>query len=167
MIRQALFIAFVLCVSAVAQTTKPETVTRVYDVRDMLVSIPNFPYMGEIGLPQMHDRRGGGGGGGGSMFVGSDGQAKSAEQLDKERFDKVQEIIGVIQTTVEPDTWSEGQPGNVRELSGQLIITQTPRAHELVGSLMKQLRENTGMVRVQADWVVLTPGSRGRACHAC
>jgi hypothetical protein len=92
------------------------------------------------------------------MFIGSDGQtAKSSEQVEKERFERVQGIIDVIQTNVEPDTWSEGQPGTVRELTGQLIITQTPRAHELVGSLLKQLRFNAGLVRVQADWVVLTP----------
>lgn len=75
------------------------------------------------------------------------------------RQERVDEVVQLLKETIAPETWREngGTIGAVREIGGQLIITQTQENHGHIGSLLGQLRQDSGVVRVQAHWVLLTP----------
>ena len=147
-----LMIVFLILVSAqlvvaqpgnapVAQEERPpELVTRVYDITDMLWQKSDYPVESE---PSQVD-----------MFNGP-ASRPSRDQV-------VEDFVGLIQDTIDSDTWKEngGSFGSIRELSGQVIITQTADAHKRIASLIQQLRENKGrMVVVRAYWLLLDPAS--------
>jgi hypothetical protein len=164
--RATLFVAFVVAVSSLVasparaqqQPVRPAgTITRVYDIRDLIMDIRDFPFSGEIGLPA-DASSGGGGGGGQSLFGGAQAEAHE-DRKEQTRGQRAQDLLRLITETVEPGSWRDagGATGSVRELAGMLIITQTKEAQEAIASLLKQLRESNGAVRVQADWVLLNP----------
>jgi hypothetical protein len=125
----------------------------VYDVRDLLVRIPDYPYKGEFGVPA--DR---------SMVVVADHPGAASSEPKKSpptQQDLAASLMDLIKEAIAPETWrdSGGKLGAVRELNGQLIVTQTLANHKLVENLLSQLRQTRGrMVRVQARWLLLTPG---------
>jgi beta-lactamase regulating signal transducer with metallopeptidase domain len=99
------------------------TLTKVYDIRDLTIEIPEWAPAGEVAArpkPQPSTQPG----------------PTLTEQ-----------IISLIQETVVPDAWRDagGTVGAIRELSGQLIITATPQMHEDICKLLAMLREGHGM----------------------
>jgi hypothetical protein len=90
----------------------------------------------------------------GTGMSGGSGEASTTrEQL-------VEQILTLIKETVDPDSWRDngGTVGAVRELQGQLIVTQNKVNHAALASLFKQLRERSArMVTVRANWVLLSP----------
>ena len=77
----------------------------------------------------------GGGGGGGGAGGNAAGQPT--------RQDLVDSIVKLIEDTVSTDSWKDngGTVGSLRELSGQLIVTQTPENQRNLVKLLEQLRE--------------------------
>ena len=75
----------------------------------------------------------------------------------KSREDRVAEITSLIQETVAPDSWREagGTVGSVRELSGQLIVSQTPENQRQLRGLLEQLRE-TRAIQITVETRFLT-----------
>jgi hypothetical protein len=159
--KKHLWIIVVVIVSSVAmsfaQTTKPargkaqekeETYTRVYDIRDLLLSIRDFPFIGTMGMPEESAR-----------IVAMPDEQPASTRPAPAREQLVKDVIALITETVDPDSWRDagGITGSIRELSGQLIITQSASAHNMIFSLFSQLRETNGTVRVRADWVMLSP----------
>src|SRR5439155_2391569 len=69
----------------------------------------------------------------------------------------VEEITALITQTVAPDSWRDagGTIGSVRELQGQLIVTQTPENQRLLQGLLEQLRE-TRAIQVTVETRFLT-----------
>jgi uncharacterized coiled-coil protein SlyX len=52
------------------------------------------------------------------------------------------QLIQTIRTTVMPDSWKpEGTVGTITEQNGQLVITQSLRAHAAIAELLKKLRK--------------------------
>ena len=134
--------------------------TRVYDIRDLIMDIRDFPFTGAIGMPVEEGAMGGGGGGGGqSLFGGGQGAEEHKERKELSRQERAEQLKQLIMETVEPGSWREagGAVGSIREVSGMLIVTQTKAAHALIADVFRQLRETNGAVRVQADWVLLKP----------
>jgi hypothetical protein len=128
---------------------KHDVMTRVYDVRDLLVQIPDYPYKGELGVPV--DKS--------VVVVGDTAPSTQPHRTSKEEL--ADNLISLIKDTVSPDSWRDngGTEGAIRELGGQLIVTQTLENQKFLESLLSQLRETNGrMVRVQARWLLLTPG---------
>ena len=104
--------------------------TRVYDIRDLIINIPDFTDAPDFNITQANTGgggRGGGGGGGQSLFGGGGGGGRN-EQAGPTRQELVDSIIKLIQDTVANESWKDngGTVGSLRELSGQLIVTQTP-----------------------------------------
>jgi hypothetical protein len=82
------------------------TLTRVYDVRDLIgTSAGPFP------------------------LVGAATGAAPPPVLPRTDPAKLSRLVGKIQA-IEPDTWRDN--GSVRELQGQLIVTQTPWAQRVI-----------------------------------
>ncbi len=60
-----------------------------------------------------------------------------------ERMDKIRRIIA---QNVAPETWvPHGDIGAFSELSGQLVVTQTPRNHAAVASLLERVRQTRSL----------------------
>jgi type II secretory pathway component GspD/PulD (secretin)/tetratricopeptide (TPR) repeat protein len=132
-------------------------VTRVYDIRDLIVNIPDFSDAPDFNLEDASGTGTGTGGGGGGLFGGSDDDDDDEEdQLSREEL--VEQIIQLITETVAPDSWRDagGSIGAIRELSGQLIVTQTPENHAELQGLLEQLRETRAIqVTVEARFLTV------------
>jgi type II secretory pathway component GspD/PulD (secretin) len=110
-------------------------VVQVYDIRDMLV-VPSAA---------------------GDMFSqlawASAGHESPAAMREKQRAETIAGIMNTIKSTVAPDSWKEtgGTQGSIRELNGQLIVSQTAENQAAIRVLLEQLRETRGIqVAVEA-----------------
>lgn len=131
----------------------------IYDIRDLLVTIPNQA------MPDLSQSQGlqqGGQGSGGGIFGQQQGQGQQQQQqqygADANR-DLVERITDIIRQTVEPDSWREtgGGDGSIRELNGQLIIYNTSDAHRMVRDLLSQLREQQSLqISVESRFLDVT-----------
>jgi type II secretory pathway component GspD/PulD (secretin) len=93
---------------------------RVYDLRDLLVTIPDFEPI--------------------------DRAKPVTTQPAETRQDRIDQIIGVIEQTIAPESWKDhGGSGTIRELQGQLIIRQMPENQALISKLLDQLHEAGGV----------------------
>ena len=158
--RMTATIAMLLCAGSIglAQTTRPklDSQTRVYDVRDLLIRVRDFPFTGTMGVPEESPAVVAKPEGDGSLFGGRKAASKPKERTYEEL---VEEVIRLIRETVAPESWREagGKEGSIREVGGALVITQTPENQQLIESIFEQLREGGERIRVQAHWVVLRP----------
>jgi len=118
--------------------------TRVYDVRDLILSVDDAPP---------------------NEFAGADsdrqtGTSPSTTQPLSPRDQSIKLIIGTIQDTIGPDSWKDrgGSVGSIREIAGQLIVTQTPENQAAIERLLGQLRENRGLqVVVESRFLNVNP----------
>jgi len=135
-----------------------KTVTRVYDIRDLVVRIPDFDDAPNLELTSTSDSGSDGGGSGDSLF-GDDDDDDDDDDDSASRAELIQDILELIRQTIEPDSWREagGAVGALRELNGQLIVTQTASAHRQLLDLLKQLRETRALqVAVEARFISVT-----------
>ena len=129
------------------------TITRVYDIRDMIFRVPNFkgPRM-DLEMNAGQGQQQGGGGGGADMF-----QDTGTEEDTMSKAELVAKIVDAIKTTVDPPSWTDETRVGIRELHGQLIVTQTAENHRGVLELISKLREaRTLTVNIEARFVTVT-----------
>ena len=134
----------------------------VYDIRDLIVNIPRFTEAPRIDIQQAS--QGGGAGGGGQNIFGGGGGGQEEEDDQQgtgagEENPRVTQLIDIIRTTVEPDSWREtgGGQGAIRELNGQLIVYNTSDSHRQVKDLLGQLRDTRAlMIGVEARFLIVT-----------
>ena len=117
-------------------------VVRVYDIRDLLVIAPDF---------QMNEP---------ATAIAAPGPATHPSAPTTRpaptREELVKQIIRLIEETIDTKSWKDhgGKAGAVRELQGQLIVTQTPENHRSLVTLLEQLRESRSIqVFVQARYI--------------
>jgi general secretion pathway protein D len=141
------------------------TSTRVYDIRDLIIDVPDFAEAPSFNLSSSNNSSGttvgtsggGGGGGGGSNLFGGGGGGGN-ETNGPTRQELVEAIIKLIQDTVASDTWKDngGNVGSVRELGGQLIVTQTPENQRALVKLLDQLREQRALqVTIETRFLIV------------
>jgi hypothetical protein len=137
-----------LMVITTVQDLDREMVIRVYDVQDLLAARLRNPSItvgrqhefvtglvpsvaaGAVGVRPVTQRwlsgcflEGGDGGG--------DVYADDESGYDPDRT--LRELIGVILTTVEPDSWAvSGGAGSIEPFRGRLVVRNTPRVHQLL-----------------------------------
>src|SRR5207253_11250848 len=106
-------------------------VTRVYDIRDLIIQVPDFDNPPQLGIHAD-----------GVSAASRPSTAPYRSNNSKTRQDLVHDVIVLITSSVDPLSWqgNTGTLGSVRELDGQLIITQTPANHERILSLLEQMR---------------------------
>ncbi|MFA9478631.1 hypothetical protein ACERK3_10020 [Phycisphaerales bacterium AB-hyl4] len=151
------------------------TDTRVYDIRDLLVQVPNFDNAPRFDLESALDSdhvgggrggRGGGGGGGrgggggGGGRGGLFGDTGSDEDPDfRTRAEMIEEIEDLVRSTVgRIDDWDEfgGDVSSMREYNGNLIIRSTADNHRSVIDLLSQLRETRAIqISVEARFLLV------------
>ena len=132
--------------------------TRTYDIRDLLLAIPDFTDAPTMDLTSatsssnsargagQGSNGGGGNSGGGNQNIfggGGGGQGGQDDKNTPSREELVEQITSLIRETIGVGSWKEdgGQLGSLRELGGQLIVTQTPEIHRQISSLLEKLRE--------------------------
>ncbi|HZN69851.1 MAG TPA: hypothetical protein VFB66_31545 [Tepidisphaeraceae bacterium] len=121
-----------------------DTDTRVYDIRDLLVTVPDVPARdGPLRLPRDAD---------------GDPAKAAAEDPDNTRKQLAEDVIRLVKETVDPDQWEKSN--RVRHLQGQLIITAPPETHGSIARLLDQLRDSRGIqLVVETRFIALGEGA--------
>jgi type II secretory pathway component GspD/PulD (secretin) len=122
------------------------TVTRVYDIRDLLITIPDFDPMADevktdaLTLPASRP---------------SAGPATTHEghKVATTRQQRVDGFVHLIEDTVDPESWGD-HGGSIREVQGKLIVRQTKENQNQIAQLIEQIRKRLGLqVNVQARYI--------------
>ncbi len=158
-------LGYVLSDGVVKISTKDDLATlvntHVYDIHDLIVTVPNF--IGPV-LSISQSEGGGGDSGGGSSSGGGFGDTSGGDgagQATLTRAQLVIEILDMVRSSIDPDSWIErgGVLGSIRELNGQVVITQTPENHRRVLDLFSQLRESQAVqVNIEARFITVSTG---------
>jgi hypothetical protein len=136
-------------VLAVDREPEKSTPTRVYDVRDLLAEVTDPVNVAELGKPKLL-----------TDHTDAQPQATPATRPSAER---VRKLIDLITEAVDPDSWGDtdgGSAGTIRELEGQLIVTQTKPNHQQIVDLLEKLRESRGpQITVEGRYIWLDPST--------
>ncbi|MAX24510.1 MAG: hypothetical protein CMJ19_08395 [Phycisphaeraceae bacterium] len=146
---------------------------RSYDIRDLLVQVPNFDGAPDFDLGSALSSSssvgggggsGSGGGGGGNsrnnvdLFGDSDNDDDDDDDEDA-RLQRVTEILELIRTqTGTQSDWVEfgGDVSSVRELNGLLLVRTTPGTHDEITTLLDELRQTRSMqISVEARFLLV------------
>jgi type II secretory pathway component GspD/PulD (secretin) len=128
------------------------TAIRAYDIRDLLVYVPNFTDAPEFDLGSALDS---GGGGGGAFGSGGDDE----DDADEIREEMIESITTLIRDSVgQKDEWQEngGTISAVSELNGNLIVKTTSPNHRQIANLLSTLREmHASQISVESRFLVV------------
>lgn len=130
---------------ASAEAINKSTLMVIYDIRDLLIEVPDYNQVPQFDLNSALQASGGGGGGGQSPFSGGSQQSNQGPiRTVEERTD---ELVRILTEQVDPDNWREngGAVGFISRFKGNLLITNTPKNHRAIGSLLRRLREIRAM----------------------
>ncbi len=159
-----------------APAAPDQTVTRAYDVRDLLLTEQDYPLSGGLVPPT---RVGG---------MESD-QVAAQAKADAEKVNwanamqawqatavnqrssipptpptVADELQRLITEEVDSSSWKDngGSVGSIAFLNGQMFVTQTSENQNRVQEILAEVRKgNATMVCVRADWILLSPGQLG------
>lgn len=127
------------------QKIRRNRVLVIYDVKDLLIQIPDYTDAPRIDLQQALQASQGGGGGQ-APFQDED-QEREADEGRRERL--MTDLQQIIVDNVDTDGWIErgGETGAIRSLvnSGSFIITTTPKNHREISGLLRKLRDIRSM----------------------
>lgn len=125
------------------EALRRNTALVIYDIRDLLIEVPDYEDAPSIDLQNVLQSSGGGGGGGQSPF---DGDTEDDDE-ERDRQDRIDQIIDIIQNNVDFEGWQDngGDTGFIQELSGSLIIRNTPKNHRAINGLLSQIRAQRAM----------------------
>ena len=118
---------------------------RVFDIRDLLVQVPNFSNAPSFDLSEALSNTssggGGSGGGGDSSIFGDSNDDDDDSVVELSRSELIQQITDLIQESVGTvDEW-DNFDSTIRELNGNLIVRTTPDNHRQILGLLAKLRE--------------------------
>ena len=130
---------------------------RPYDIRDLLVQVPNFLNAPVFDINEaLSNTNSGGSTGGGAAKLFEDSPEEEERLTRKELIDQ---IITLLQDTVgKPDEWAAygGNISSLRELNGLLIVKTTPENHREISQLLGQLRETRAIqVAVESRFLMV------------
>ncbi|MEM9753854.1 MAG: hypothetical protein AAF916_10800, partial [Planctomycetota bacterium] len=128
------------------------TEARVYDIRDLLVQVPNFTDAPEFELSEALSSSIGDGGG---TSIFGDAEEDDVDE-DEEREQLIEDIQLIIQESVgEIEAWDAGE-ASIQELNGNLIIKATPQYHRQIVGVLADLREQRAtQISVEARFLLV------------
>lgn len=118
------------------------TYTRVYDVADLLMEIPDFSDAPNFSLQQSSNGGGGGGGSGGGgggggaggLFGNSGNNQDEDEDEGMTKAERAEELLELIRETIYPDLWREnGGTASIRMFRESMVVTAPRIVHEAIG----------------------------------
>lgn len=137
-------LAYVATESSIRISTADELrvlVTKVYDIRDLLVAVPDFE-------PEKHQPPG-------AHPETKPAKPKEVPQTTAQRADA---MINLIKETVDPLSWQPPFNAAIAQNNGQFIIVQTEDNHQGIVQLFMQLREIRSIqIYTEARFVVFDP----------
>jgi type II secretory pathway component GspD/PulD (secretin) len=113
-------------------------VLRMYEVRDLIHPIPDFPGRDINVQPS-----------GGIELVEEEPEERESNVVTSDLLDQL------IRNNIAPESW-EADPSNNLQINemGVMVVNQTPEVHKLIANLLADLREATGiMVDIQARFI--------------
>src|SRR5687767_4917922 len=124
-----------------AELANARTYTRVYDVADLLMEIPDFTDAPDFSLQSSSNSGGsggggnsGGGGGGGGLFGNSDSGNEDEEDEGMTKAERAEELLELIRETIYPDIWREnGGTASIRMFRESMDVTAPRIVHEAIG----------------------------------
>lgn len=137
---------------ATVPSTRPATVTRTYDVRELLVIYPDFvaPELSHSSAPQAATGPRVG------EVEGPFGHTGGPSDTRETREYRRNALVEFLRESVDPDSWKDagGDVGSIHPQGGLLAITQTPEAQTKIRAVLDELLAMHGRtVRVRAHWV--------------
>lgn len=115
-----------------------ELTTRVYNVRDILARVPRFHSGVQIDPAQALRSISQGSNTGGSQSSFTSNQP--GEESETSAGDEMQNLIMLILTTVEPDTWTNGGGlGTIMGWRGRIVVRNSLYVHQLLGGALKDI----------------------------
>jgi len=124
-------------------------VTRVYDVQDLLMEIPDFTNAPQFSLDASQSQGGGGGGGSGQLgqggsggginvsnqlFAGGGQQLTQNQVATKTKAQRAQDLVDLIEAVISPDIWKDnGGFASIRYFNGMLVVTAPRSVQEAIG----------------------------------
>lgn len=135
-----------------------KTHPRVYDVKDLLMEIPDFTDAPRMDLRDTTRRLPPVSQSSSLPWKFGDDDDDEAEH-DPERMTRLRQLIDLIQGTVDPDSWRDhgGAIGAIKEINGQLVITQNTAAHRKISGLLDKLREERAIqISVEALFITVS-----------
>ena len=156
----------VITVSTADELAK-NVVVRVYDIRDLILNVPNFNNAPNFSLEAAQNSGGSQGGGGGQQGVTQGGATNTLfsgsgttqqQNVGPTRQELVDAITKLVEDTVSSDSWKDngGSTGALRELEGQLIVTQTPENHRQLVALLEKLRQSRAIqISIEARFLTV------------
>lgn len=135
--------------------------TQVYDIRDLIVRVPNFiaPRIELSGATT--GTEGDTDSGDGGLFGGDDDdEGDRAEEGTPSKAELINRIMTLITTTIDPNSWAPvGEVGSIQELGGQLVVTQTDENHTALLDLINKLREARALqIAIEARFISVDTG---------
>lgn len=128
-----------LMVLSTAADLDKEMITKIYDVSDLLTTLPQATRQAAFDVTQGMGQSGGsgGGGGGGSGMFGGQGSGINQGQDTQNQTSgatEIQTLVELIEQTVEPDSWrTNGGPGTIVPFQRMLIVRNTILVHQRLG----------------------------------
>lgn len=113
-------------------------VLKMYEVRDLIHPIPDFPSRDINVQPS-----------GGITAPDEDVEERESNVVTSDLLDQL------IRNNIEPESW-DADPANSLQINemGVMVVNQTPEVHALIANLLEDLREATGiMVDIQSRFI--------------
>ena len=109
-----------------------DVMTRVYDVRDLLVDVPDFNDAPRLSLTESLSNTSSGGGGGQGVF---DVDEHDDEDRPLSRRERGELLIQLVRDTIEPDLWvaNGGEFSKIRYRDGKMIVRAPLYVHMQIG----------------------------------
>lgn len=142
---------------ATRATLSLNTYTAVYDINDLLMEIPIFTDAPLADLNAIRRRS--------AVIRQADRPWRYGDDDDDEpeedpgRRSRVRKMIDLIQDTVDPDSWIDrgGRVGSIREINGQLVVTQNSSGQRQVANILGKLREQRAIqIAVEARFITVS-----------
>ena len=122
------------------EVLRRNTVLEIYDIRDLLIEIPDYDQAPQFDLNTVFQQAGQQGGGGGGQSPFQVNQQQLNDQYDRDAL--VEDIRNLIQENIDREGWVDfgGETGTITELNGNLVIVNTPKNHRQITGLLSKLR---------------------------
>jgi hypothetical protein len=112
-----------------------DTVTLVYDIKDLVTKIPSFTNAAQFDLNSALSNTSSGGSSGGAQSATTLFTESTNKEVEKTDTEKGEEIASLIRELIEPTIWQElgGQYSSIKYFNGRLVVKAPRYVHAQIG----------------------------------